>query len=242
MQYNKIYLYQFHTIGGLNGSPFCMKAETYLQMLGLEYEVIGDFRNLSKFSRSKFPVVQYNQQIIQDSTNIITFLEKTLGKQTDADLSAKDKATSTLLISTVEDSLAPILVYFRWIHNEGWPGWAKATFAAVPAFLKWFIVPKARKNVQKSLWISGTARYTPEELLASAKDILDALSLQLGKNKFMLGDKFHIVDASVYGVLANIILFPLDHPLQRLAHKYDNLVSYCKHIRDLREERKFVPK
>jgi glutathione S-transferase len=219
-----------------------LKAETYLKVNGIEYERIGDVGNIGKFSRGKMPVIQFNQQIVQDSSNIISFLDKTLGKSMDAELSAKDRATSTLLATVAEDSLGPILVHFRWLHQEGWPEWSRLTFGKVPFILRWIIARQVRKGVQTSQWASGVARYPPEELLAQAKDIFDALSQQLGKNKFMLGDKFHIVDASVYGVLHNIILFPLDTPLQRLAHKYDNLVSYCKHIRDMAEERKFVSK
>jgi glutathione S-transferase len=211
-------------------------------MNGIDYEVVGDFRNLSKFSRGKMPAIQYNQEIVQDSSNIVAFLDKTFGKNLDADLSAKDRATSTLLASVTEDSLSPILAYFRWVHEEGWPEWSKATFAQAPAWLRWLIVPAAKKEKRKVMWASGIARYPPEELLAQAKEILDALSQQLGQNKFMLGDKFHLVDASVYGVLTNIILFPLNTPLQRLALKYDNLVSYCKHISTLSEVVKFTPK
>jgi len=223
---------------GVNASPFCLKVETFLKVLGVDYEAIGDFHNLDKFSRHKLPVVQYNQEIVQDSTNIVRFIDRVWGtthkypKGIDDGMSDKDLATANLIRHAVEDSLAPLLVHFRWIYEPGWQVWKTGAFSQLPVFLTPFIPPMVRKQVRRSLIASGVGRYPESEMLDRAKEIIHAVSMQLGRNKFLFGDKFRSIDASVYGVLANIILFPMDSPLQKLACQYDNLVTYVKMVRD----------
>jgi glutathione S-transferase len=235
---NRFYLFQFGPVFDMNCSPYCLKVETYLKANGIEYEVIGDFYNLDKFSRKKFPVLQYNQEIIQDSSNIVSFVDRVTGKLVDGGLSEKDKMISTMLTSMVESELGPIVVYFRWVSPKGWAVWSKGAFVALNPLLRLFVPNLVRGSTKKQLFASGFARFPEQELLEKAKSILKAIDTQIGKSKFVLGDKFHIVDASVYGVLANIILCPVDTPLQQLAHQFDHLVTYCKTVRDYLEQKK----
>lgn len=234
-------MYQFKPILGLNASPFCMKVETFLKVLGADYEALEDFKHLERFSRHKLPVIQFNTEIIQDSQSIVAFLDRKFGAThsqptgIDHGMSSEDVATASLLRYAVEDTLSPLLVYFRWIHEPGWQVWHKSAFTQLPNFLKPFILPIVRKNVRKGLLASGVGRYPESEMLQKATEILQAVHIQLGKKKFLFGDKFRTIDASVYGVLANIILCPIDTPLQRIACQHDNLVTYVKTVRDFAE-------
>lgn len=235
---NKPYLFQFATVMGFNPSPYCLKVETFLKLAGVEYKAINSFFNLDKFSRHKFPVIQYNQEIVQDSSNIVAYLDRVLGKNTDAGLTKEEEMLTTCFKSLVEAELGPIVVYFRWANDAGWAKWSAEAFKSMHPLLKLIGVPRmARNNTIEQLRASGIGRIPEQEILDKARSILKALDTQLGKSKFLLGDKFHLVDLSVYGVLAQIILFPMDTPLQALALQFDRLVSYCKNIRDLVESK-----
>lgn len=208
--------------------------------MNVDYEAVENFNLLERFSRHKLPVIQYNQELIQDSAAIIKFLEEKVlptgnqpHKGADHDLSEKDKDTSAMVTTMVENGLAPIVTNMRWKSDLGWPGFSKIIFAGLPFPLSLIVPYVARKNTIKLLYASGIARYTDEDLTAQAAVLLGALSRLLGKNKFILGDKFHTVDASVYGTLYQYITFNLDTPVHRLAQSHDNLVSYVKRIEEL---------
>lgn len=239
---NKPYLFQFAPVMGMNPSPYCMKVETFLKLAGVEYKTINSFFNLDKFSRHKFPVIQYNQEIVQDSSNIIAYLDRVFGKNMDAGLTDKEEMITTCFKSLVEAELGPIVVYYRWANDAGWAKWSAEAFKSMNPLLKMLGVPRfARSNTIKQLYSSGIGRVPEQEILDKARSIFKALDTQLGKSKFLLGDKFHLIDLSVYGVLAQIILFPMETPLQALGLQFDRLVTYCKTVRDLVESKQATP-
>lgn len=233
-----MYLIQFAQVFGCNISPYCEKVEILLKVLGMDYETIGDHKYLDRFSRHKFPVVQYNDQIIQDSTNIVTFLDKTVSAGSggmDAGMTEQEIAAADLLRFSLENSLLPIVAYFRWLDEPGWQAWHKAVFAQIPALLKPIVLPKLQGAVRQRLLAIGTARYTESELLQQATELLHALHVQLGNKKFVFGDQFRTIDASVYGVLSTILVYPMDTPVRKIAAKYDNLVAYVKTVAEFAE-------
>lgn len=235
-----MYLFQFEPLGGHSLSPFCLKVETYLRMNGIDYCAIESYQLLSRFSRGKMPVIQWNHKLIQDSEAIIKFLEQVVlptqqkaHKAVDEDLTEKEKTMTTLVTSMLETGLTPIVVYFRWFDEKCWPAFRSAVFGKLPFPLAWFIPQIARKGAIRRLAGSGLTTYDSEELLEKASNYLNVLSLLLGKNKYLFGDKFHTVDAVMYGVISQLILFKHDTPLSRLASRHDNLVSYCKHMSEV---------
>ena len=52
----------------------------------------------------------------------------------------------------------------------------------------------------------------------------------LGKQSFFLGEKPSSLDASAYGILANIYFCLINSPLKEVAERYNNLKEYCKRI------------
>lgn len=221
-----------------------MKVEIYLKILGIEYEPVGSFFHTGNFSRGKVPVIQYHTEIVQESSQIIAFCEKKFGKQTDSDLSARDRAQATLLKHLAEDTLVPLMAYYRYVHAGGWAAWKQQMFVTMPIYMRPIAGFFARSGVKSSLRARGTLSMSEEEMLAQADEIFNAFEQQLTstKGKFMLGDKFHTVDASVYGALASIISFPVPTPLQSRAHQHDKLISYCKHMQELGEQKRWQEK
>ena len=84
------------------------------------------------------------------------------------------------------------------------------------------------KNIIKTIHLQGLGRHTRDELIAFALDDIDAIAAQLGDKKFFLDDVPTSIDASLYGLLHNLIDNELDTPVKSACMKYDNLVAYCK--------------
>ncbi len=68
---------------------------------------------------------------------------------------------------------------------------------------------------------------------AKGKTDLEALSVMLGDKPYFLGETPTEVDASVYGLLANIHYSPIRGPLQEMIKKHENLIAYCDRIKGI---------
>ncbi|MEA1157529.1 glutathione S-transferase C-terminal domain-containing protein, partial [Klebsiella pneumoniae] len=71
-----------------------------------------------------------------------------------------------------------------------------------------------------------------DELLAFARDDLDALDGLLGQVPYYGGEHPCSADAAAYGILANLIEATLDTPLSHVARGYPRLVAYCERMRE----------
>ena len=240
-----MYLFQFPKSGGRNFSPYCLKVETYLRLHGIEYETVEGISQLEKFSRHKFPVIQYNNELIPDSEAIIKFCETKvlpaspyLSRPTDHDLDEKQRDVSTMTIAMVENSFNPVMACYRWKNDAAWKQWKPIVFGSLPFPISLFVPNMVRKNNIARLCASGIGKYSDEELLAQATNILGVLSRLVGDNKFIFGNKFHHIDIVVYAALAQVINIQLDTPFHRLVSTYPNLLKYVKNFSQVVEASK----
>jgi glutathione S-transferase len=97
-------------------------------------------------------------------------------------------------------------------------------------FTAFLISRSFHPSVVQDCWIGGFGRFTEAELLVFARQDLDALAHFLGDKKFIFGDDFHEVDASVYGTVAQFFNIPIDTPLHALAKEYKTLHAYYQRI------------
>ncbi|KAJ7388673.1 hypothetical protein OS493_036389 [Desmophyllum pertusum] len=86
-----VILHQFPPASELsvNGSPPCLKLETFLRMTKIPYE--NDY-GLKFSKKGKKPWIEFNGQEIADSNFCIQFLKKEFQVDTDSHLSATEKA------------------------------------------------------------------------------------------------------------------------------------------------------
>ena len=86
----------------VNGSPPCLKLETFLRMANIPYE--NDY-SMSTFSKKgKMPWVEFNGQEIADSNFCIRFLEREFLVDVDSNLSAKDRAIGHSIRTMLEEN------------------------------------------------------------------------------------------------------------------------------------------
>jgi len=214
-----------------NPSPYCLKIETFLRLNGLEYRVKTLFKP-SKAPKGKLPFVTLNGETIADSAIILRTLNERLGLALDDHLDAAGRGRAIAITRLCDEHMYWLMVYFRWIDQEGWDQLKPAFFGGLPAPLKLFVPGMVRGKIRKSLHAQGLGRHSREELLVFARENLQALQDMLGAAPFFGGEQPCSADASAYGILANLILCSLDTPISRLAREYPGLVAYCERMRE----------
>ncbi|MGH8435646.1 MAG: glutathione S-transferase family protein [Pseudomonas sp.] len=214
-----------------NPSPYCLKVETFLRMSGLDYQVKTVF-DPRKGPKGKLPFIRLGDEVIADSAVILRALSERWELPLDRHLDAAGRGRAVAITRLCDEHLYFLMVYFRWVEDEGWNQLKPVFFGRLPAPLKWFVPGLARSKVRRMLHGQGLGRHHREELLVFAREDLQALSDLLGAAPFFGGVQPCSADAAAYGILANLILCNLDTPLVRLAREFPSLVAYCERLRD----------
>lgn len=213
-----------------NLSPYCLKVETWLRMAGVEYQV-KSLVDPRKAPRGKLPFIELDGQIICDSAIILRTMSER-GTDLDEHLDAAGRARALCVARLCDEHLAVLMVYFRWVDDEGWRQIKPAVFGMLPAPLRLIVPGIFRNKLRKGYVAQGIGRHERDDLLKFAGEDLQALNDLLGLDPFFGGEQPCSADASVYGVLANLILANLETPLNRMAREFPQLVAYCQRVRD----------
>jgi glutathione S-transferase len=209
--------------------PFSLKLETYLRLVGIPYEVVFEATPFSG-PKGKLPWIEHEGQRIGDSGFIIEYLERRFGCDPNAGLDAAQRATALALRRLIEDDLYWTLVYDRWLVDENWPTTRGAVLGRIPAPLRPWIAPLARRGVRRQLAAQGMGRHTREEIHAIGIRDVGAIADLLGERPFLMGDAATEIDAVAYGLLANIALVPIASPVKDAVLGRANLVAYLERM------------
>jgi glutathione S-transferase len=227
-----IKLYQFAPAFGLpNTSSFCLKLETYLRMVEIPFESVYSIE-MGKAPKGKMPYIVDGDKTIGDSNFIIEYLKQTYGDRLDAHLTPSDRAIALAMRRLIEENLYWVMVHNRWIEPKNWETTKAVFFNELPPLLKAIIPNLGRKSIQKQLQGHGMGKHSSAEIYAIGIADLLALSDFLSDKPFFLGTEPTSLDASAYGILANILGTPFDSPIKDRAQQLNNIVAYCDRIRD----------
>ena len=119
IQKSTVTLHKYNAAWGLPDlSPFCIKVETYLRMIGVPFEpVVTDSR---KAPKKKLPFVTDGDSVIDDSRDIIAHFEAKVAEPLDAGLGDRDRATSVAFRALLEAEAYFYAVHLRWQLDSGW--------------------------------------------------------------------------------------------------------------------------
>jgi len=213
-----------------NPSAFCVKLETYLRMTETAYELhIGQ---PNKGPKGKIPWIEDGDVRLGDSELIIQYLKSRDGDKLDGRLSASQAAQGHTIRKLAEESLYFISSHSKWAVDAGFAIYSAELFADMPAVVKLFVPGLVRKRAVSSLHAQGIARHTQEEIDDIGRRDVEALSTLLGDQSFFFGETPTSIDASVFGVLGNLMDGPFESGTRTAALSKDNLRSYITRIRD----------
>jgi glutathione S-transferase len=221
-----ITLYQTPVAWGTpNLSPFCVKLESYLRMIGQPYEVKP--ADLRKAPKGKVPYIDVEGKLMGDSGFIIEYLKQKYGDTLDGNLTPEQKALGHTVRRMLEESTYWNIVYMRWADEAGWKAYMPVVETMLPAVVGNVLLPVVRRKTLKVLHNQGMGRHNLEEVQKLGKDDITALATLMGNKPFLLGDAPTSYDATVYAFLVGIIAFPVDSEFKQYTLSQGNLVEFC---------------
>ena len=210
-------------------SPFVMKADIQLQMLGVEFDrAIADLESVPKH---KAPYVIDDGELIEDSNFIRHHFETKLGRGLYDGMSGKDIAPSWALERMAEGQLAKIMAYERWMKDGNFEKGPAHFFEDVPTAARRGVMKEVRQGIAATHAGEGTGRFSEAERMQLAKWDVDAIALQLGDQAFLLGETPTCPDATVAAVLISCATEFFDTPLSGLVRQHTNLVAYIERMK-----------
>lgn len=212
-----------------NFSPFCAKLEAYMRMSQIPFEIKTSIKNGST-PKGKFPVIEDEGKVIEDSTFIIEYLKQKYGDTLDQGLTPEQRAIGTAFQRLAEENMAFCLIYNRWQMDEGWDVFSRSVFRGAPGIVRVLVGGRMRKSVVGRLHGQGIGRHSPHEVSQILRKDLQAIADYLGSKKYFFGDKPAGIDASLFGVLGNLLLVTFTQDQQRLASEFPTLVNYVNRI------------
>jgi glutathione S-transferase len=206
-------------------SPFVMKTEVQLRMLGLPYA--KEPTRPARSPKGQMPFIDDDGIRIADSHFIREHLETKLGRELDAHVDMRQRAEAWAIERMLEDQLAHALRYMRWLVPENFAK-GPARFAdAAPEALRAKLREEFLGRVREGLRAAGPARHSVDEVAQMGGRSLSALSAILGDNRHLFGEKASGVDATAFAMVAGILTPFFESPLRRQAEEHANLVAYA---------------
>jgi glutathione S-transferase len=222
-----ITLYQFAPVWRIpNLSPACVKVETYLRMVNLPYEVRSAVP--MKGPKRKLPFIEDKGKRIADSRFIIEYLQQSYGGDPDKDLSRQERAISIAIQRMIDDDLYWVVLYSRAVMPENWHEYKQHV---LPPIIRDIVAPIIRRHLQSELYGQGMSRHTESEVFDLGKKDLTSLSDFLGDKPFFMGEQPTILDATTFGLLANVLWCPINSPLKEHAKRLENLPQFSDRMK-----------
>jgi glutathione S-transferase len=216
--------------GLLAPSPFCVKLEVVLRMRGEAYELRPTVSTL-RAPRRKLPWIDEAGERLADSEMIVRRLERRNDVLEEAAVPRDVRARTHLVRRTLEESLYFALVAERWRDDAIRLRYATDLLASLPVLARPIIGELVRRMLERQLWQQGLGRHDLETLRDFARADLAAVAWALGTAPYFTGDRARAVDASVFGLLANLWHVPIDSALRQALATHPNLVAFIERMR-----------
>lgn len=206
-------------------SPFCLKLDAYLRLVGIPFEAIVDATPF-KGPKGKLPFIEHDGKKIGDSSFIIEYLEQQFGCAPNGHLTAAERATAHAFKRLIEENLYWTMVYDRWAVEANWSTFRDVVLGGVPAPARVFVGPIARRGVRAQLRGHGIGLHSADEIHAIGIRDLHAVTDFLADKPFLMGGQPTEIDTIAYAFLVNILRVPLTSPVKDEGLKHANLVAY----------------
>jgi len=219
-----------------NVSPFVLKVDCYLRMVGLPYEFVSlqSPEEFAQLPKGKMPCIEDRGQKVADSGFILEYLQATYGDPLgEQRLSPREQAVALGMRRLMEEHLYWVICYARWMEDAIWEQYKHILFGQYgygPAELE-AVAAQIRDVMRTELHGHGLGRHSRQEIYALGKADLTALSSYLEEKPYFLGEEPMSLDATAYGFLANILYVGYETPLETHAKTLPNLRAYGDRMR-----------
>lgn len=230
-------LHIFPEVHGAQPSGPCHKVEVFLRLVGQEYAIERGF-DLSKAPKGKFPLIDDDGRLVDDSEFILRYLHRTYGLTLDDGLSGYQHGLARGMRRITENSLYIITRHCRWVVPEQADITPQLLMAGMPPDQRAAMAEDIRARIKQADYLQGYGRHSEDELKAVAKDDLAALAAVIAENGFVIDDRPRNVDCSVYAQLATSRDRRLTAWLPEMIEDTPALVAYLARMQDALENAK----
>lgn len=211
-------------------SPFCLKLDAVLTMMGLPHEAITAATPIAG-PKKKAPWIEHDGRKIGDSSFIIAYLIERFGRDPDAGLTPAKRGQAMAIQHLVEDNLYWAMVYDRWVRAENWALLKGSVLGEIAPPVRALIAPMARRGVHKQLNGHGMGLHSEAEIAEIARRDIAALADMLGDQLWFFGESPTTADAVVYSLLANIRDVPFASPMKAMIASHPELDQFIDRFR-----------
>lgn len=205
-------------------SPYVTKTLVQLKMAGVAYAFEGAIPEDGP--KGQIPFIEDAGQRLGDSTFIRGHVEAAYGVDLDAGLTPAERATAWAIERMVENQLGWTAAWFQFFDQENFERGPAHWFDWAPEPVRETLKADLLAQVGINLKAVGVGRHAPDEIVQLATRSVWSLAVLLGDKPFMMGDHPTSVDATVFGVLAQILTPYFDSPIRRRAEGFVTLVAY----------------
>ncbi|MFT3693902.1 MAG: glutathione S-transferase family protein [Kofleriaceae bacterium] len=190
-------------------SPFCGKVRRILEHKQLAFTVENyngiKGRHAAKLSAvGKLPVLDYDGERIQDSSDIAEFLEAKHPAPPVFPRDPVERAQAHFWEDWADESLYWFEVYFRFMDADAATKSIALLAAGRPSFERMLLGRVVKKSHKKALHGQGLGRLTRDRVVAKFCEHLDQLDAILTKQPFLVGSERSIADIAVQSQLAEV--------------------------------------
>jgi glutathione S-transferase len=223
-------VFTFPPVWGLpTPSAYGLKIEAWLRMSAIEYEAVHIQQPMSS-PKGTVPWIEHEGVLLADSTFIVEYLNKTFGDALNQGLSPAELATGHAVARMLEETLGRIIAYTRWLVDANWPMMRETAFGHMQEPAKSEVGEKSRARIREIMESHGIGRHSADEVQQLGLRDLRAVEDLLADKDYLLDDQPHGVDATVFGVLAEFIVPPLECEISDYARSSKTLSAYCDRI------------
>jgi glutathione S-transferase len=216
-------------------SPPCMKLETWLRIAKIPYKNDTNF-DLAAAPKGKIPYIEYQGNLIGDSTLIIEMFKQTEGIDLDQSLTPTERAISLAFRRMLKENIYWGLGDIRFNVEENWEIYQQLLtqfFAQIPTDQLQPILDSIRENFRSQMYGHGMGRHSSEEIFLLMRADFQALSDFLADKPFFMGDQPTTVDATLYAYVGNAIKPPFKHPIIDFILQLSNLCQHYERMTEL---------
>mmetsp|Transcript_46116 Transcript_46116/g.108224 ORF Transcript_46116/g.108224 Transcript_46116/m.108224 type:complete len:264 (+) Transcript_46116:84-875(+) len=238
MSDDKVQVYIFQRSGqNPDGSPYGIKMLTFLRAAKIEYEARPFAEHQMKNApKGKCPYVKKSnlnggKELADTAVIIDALVESGMAPDFDSWLSESDKAIAMAMRALLEDTIYWYCHWVRWCTDQFWSKTSPAFFGNLPWPLRPIVSYMVRRDADAQNRAQGTGRHSSDELLKFTEQKLTTVSTFLGDKKYMMGNQISTLDFSAFGILANHMQGPWEHPILDVARKDKRLTDYVDRMR-----------
>lgn len=211
-------------------SPFGLKLETWLRIVGVPYERHDAFFHHSP--NGHLPFIEHGGERMTETARIIAYVGHVHGVDPDRALDARQRALATLMRASIEESFKFVRVYDAFAIEDNFQRARAYVNALLPEEQRDVVPAAIRKGLLEKLHHQGTALLTTAEVHARGEAIVDALAELLGAGPYFFGEAPTTIDAVAYGFLATQLRGHVISPVTRRVAQHERLVAYVARIDD----------